>query len=56
MKSSKYFFAGFKAVIWNLKNIGKLKTERKKIQQIRRVSDEDIEKFMNKKSIEWMKV
>ena len=55
MKSLAYFFAGFKAVTWNIANIGKLKNERKKIQKIRKISDEEIEKVMIKKSIEFMK-
>jgi len=52
LKSPKYFLSFFKAVGWNLVNFSRMKKERAKIQKFRKVSDEEIEKFMLKKSIE----
>jgi len=51
-KSPKYFLTFFKIIGWNLANFNKMKKERKKIQKFRKVSDNEIEKFMLKKSIE----
>jgi len=52
LKSPKYFLIGIKAWLWNVKNIQKLRIERKKIQKQRNVSDSELESFMYKKSIE----
>lgn len=51
-KSPKYFFGFVKAIAWNIRNFRKIKHERDKIQSIRKVSDDEIEEFMIKKSIE----
>ncbi len=51
-KSPKYFFAFLRATAWNISNFKRIKHERDKIQRIRKVSDEEIEKSMVKKSIE----
>jgi len=51
-KSIKYFYMFFKAIFWNIMNIKKMEYERKKIQKIRIMTDDEIEKFMIKKSIE----
>jgi len=53
LKSPRYFFAGIKAWLWNLINLKKLRIERKKIQKQRSVSDSELEKAMNDKSIEY---
>ncbi len=52
LKSSRYFLSGIKAGLWNLANFKKLRIERKKIQRQRNVSDTELEKFLNNKSIE----
>jgi GT2 family glycosyltransferase len=35
-----------KAIIWNLKNIDKLETNRRQIQRVRKIPDSEIDKFM----------
>jgi len=52
LKSAKYFLTFFKVIGWNLANFSKMKKERTKIQKFRKLSDDEIEKFMLKKSIE----
>jgi len=52
LRSFKYFLALLKAWTWNIINFKKLILERKKIQRQRTVSDHQLEKFMQKNSIE----
>jgi len=51
-RSAKYLFGFLKAIVWNVTNFKLIKHERKKIQSIRKISDDEIEKSMIKKSIE----
>lgn len=51
-KSIKYFYMFFRAIFWNIINLKKMEIERRKIQKIRVITDEKIEKSMIKKSIE----
>lgn len=53
LRSVKYFLLFSKAIFWNICNIRKLHSERQKIQQKRIRSDDEIEEFMIKKSIEF---
>ncbi len=55
LRSPRYFLAGIKAWLWNLKNFKKLRIERKKIQKQRNISDSELERFMYNKSIEYEK-
>ena len=50
--SIKYFYMFFKAVSWNIINLKKLQKERRKIQKLRVKTDEEIEKWIIKRSIE----
>jgi len=52
-KSSRYFLMMLKAMMWNLLHIKQTSKKRKEIQQRRIVSDNEIEKFMEKHSIEF---
>ena len=51
-KSIGYFFMFFRSIGWNIKNSKNIIKERKKIQSDRKISDNEIEKYMLKKSIE----
>jgi len=51
-KSIQYFFVTIGALFWNILKINHTRRQRIKIQSLRRISDNDLEQFMLKKSIE----